>query len=103
MLSDWVLIITAWYAIYMIVKESLWLKAFCKRWLYVYNNQKHSQQHLAMLVFLGVYLLLMNWITLYEGEHYIIAFIYNLLLVPITVNHIEMERLSNKENHERSN
>ena len=96
MLADWSLIITANYALYLMIKEILWLRSFCKRGVYVYEDKKHSQQHITMVILLILYLLLMNWISLYEWHHYIIAFLYNLLIVPITIKHIESERLTNK-------
>ena len=87
------LIVTAIFAAYVLLQEAYWILSFRNRWLYVYLNEFHSYQHLLIVMFLLTYWLAMNvWFVLH-WDHTWIAFVYNLLLVPITVKHLREERL----------
>jgi len=98
MITDIVLIWTIIYSWYLIIKEIIWVNKFCRRNLYVYWSKKHSNHHILILILLLIYWLTMNMITLYESDHYIISFVYNLLLVPAVVKHLYLERVNNLNN-----
>jgi len=98
MITNIILILTSIYAWYLIIKEIIWLHKFCNRWLYVYKNKSHSHQHILMLILMLLYWIIMNWLALYDSNHYIMSFIYNLLLIPLVVRHLYLERINNLNN-----
>lgn len=92
----WIIItiLSALIAAYIIIKELVWLCKDYRIELYIYWDKYHSKQHVAMLIWLLIFLIAMNVVIIYNWKDYITILIYNILIVPFTVKHLAEERIN---------
>ena len=91
-----ILILSFSFSAYFWIKELYWLITFRKRGLYVYWDKFHTEQHIFMVV---AWLLFWGFTTAMVCVEWCmyIPLIYNMLVFPFIIKHLESERLENKK------
>ena len=90
-----ILMLSFSFSAYFWIKELYWLITFRKRWLYVYRDKYHTDQHMFMIIVWLLFWAITTAMVCVEWYIYI-PLIYNMLVFPFIVKHLESERLENK-------
>ena len=92
-MTNLILILSFLFSAYFWIKELLWLFQFKRRWLYVYWDIEHTNQHIFMILAWMFFWLTMTIMLCFKGCIYI-PLIYNILVYPFIIKHIEDERIN---------